>query len=512
MTPPLFFPVALLLSVQSSGPPDEIRARPDDTPYLRQLGAVHFPAGEAMFGDSPTALALAPTGGVVIAGSTLGSLADQNVAPGDTHDVFVARFDARGRLSWISQIGLETARTIPLLDGDARGPGGDSAASEFVDDLAVAPDGSIFVTGRTLGSLGETHAGGNDLFLARFDPTGRLEWLRQIGVETAASLLAPGGSGAAGDASGWEIDAQLVLDPGGGVWVAADTTRSLGEAHGGALHELADVFVARFDADGNLEWLRQLGLASGPTIGFDALHDEHVVAAALHPSGQLLVCASRAIMEAGGLYRQQVLILGFDASGQPLSWTLLRSLYQLELPEALAVDELSGDFYVAGTTRGRLTEANNGANRLDPFVARFDAHQNLRWIRQIGTESAARLGLIDASDDEYVKDLALDRSGNPILAGGTRGSLSELNAGGNDLFVLELRALDGEPLWISQVGQATAGRLGLDASGSEGIQAIAVNASGALQLCGATSGSLVEVSGGAVDAFVGRLTPYGRLE
>ena len=48
---------------------------------------------------------------------------------------------------------------------------------------------SILITGRTYTSLGETNAsGGSDVFVARLTRGGQLLWLRQIGVETAATI------------------------------------------------------------------------------------------------------------------------------------------------------------------------------------------------------------------------------------------------------------------------------------------------------------------------------------
>lgn len=78
------------------------------------------------------------------------------------------------------------------------------------------PKGFVYVGGYTSGALpGQAHQGGEDAFLARFDPSGKLLWLRQFGT--------PLNDGVFG----------LTLDSAGNAYVTGHTLGSLGGANKG---------------------------------------------------------------------------------------------------------------------------------------------------------------------------------------------------------------------------------------------------------------------------------------
>jgi hypothetical protein len=136
----------------------------------------------------------------------------------------------------------------------------------FVQDIAVQADGSCVVTGgfnqnATFGpgESGEVtipSAGDFDIFVARYRPDGRLDWVRKAGSDashwewgTAVALMADGGPVVTGDFAGSAVF---------GAGEAAETTMTSEGDH--------DMFVARFSAGGELQWARQ---AHGVARGYD---------------------------------------------------------------------------------------------------------------------------------------------------------------------------------------------------------------------------------------------------
>jgi len=100
-----------------------------------------------------------PRGGIDIAGLTGGTI--NEAALGGT-DVFVGQYSAAGTLEWLHQFGTE------FHDG--------------AHAVASMPNGDISVVGFTDGALGNTSAGGTDMFVARYTRTGTRRWLQQFGT------------------------------------------------------------------------------------------------------------------------------------------------------------------------------------------------------------------------------------------------------------------------------------------------------------------------------------------
>src|SRR5688572_1027982 len=104
---------------------------------------------------------------------------------------------------------------------------------------ASAPDGSggVYVSGITDSNLGAPHAGGVDVFLARYDRAGSQIWIRQFG------------------SSAFEKTYGAAPDGASGVYVAGGTIGNLSGPQAGG----GDAFLARYDSGGNRIWIRQFG-------------------------------------------------------------------------------------------------------------------------------------------------------------------------------------------------------------------------------------------------------------
>ena len=107
--------------------------------------------------------------GVYVAGYTLGTLPGQTSA--GASDVFVRKYDSRGRELWTRQFGSSDD------DGVSGFPVYSSSPL-----VAVDPSG-VYVSGLTLGTFpGQTSAGGFDVFVRNYDSSGSEVWTRQFGT------------------------------------------------------------------------------------------------------------------------------------------------------------------------------------------------------------------------------------------------------------------------------------------------------------------------------------------
>ncbi len=385
--------------------------------------------------DYPYALASDGAGGVMVAGRTQGNLGGPM---GGINDGYIARRDAAGTKLWVRQFGT----------------------SESDVAWALAPDGAggVMVAGETQGSLGGANLGNTDVFVARYDADGAQLWIRQFGTSNDdwAYALAPDGAG--------------------GVMVAGPTGGSLGGANAGN----GDVFVARYDANGNQLWVRQFGTT---------VTDDPFALASDGAGGVMVAGSTSGSLGGANAGATDAFVARYDADGTRL-W--IRQFGTSTTDEALALaPDGAGGVMVAGVTRGSLGGPNAGGE--DAFVARYDANGTRLWIRQFGT-----------SKTDYANALAPDGAGGVMVAGWTSGSLGGAIAGPFDVFIAQFGA-DGTQLWVRQFGS---GR-------GDAAHALASDGAGGVMVTGQTNGSLggANAGRGDTDVFVARYVPcYADLD
>jgi len=172
--------------------------------YLIKTDANGNAQWERTFGgssnDLANAMAVAPDGGYVLAGST---------DSGGTNDVYLIKTDANGNAQWEQTFG---------------GTGADWASA-----ILCTSDGGYVLAGSTYGQ----GAGSGDIYLIKTDANGNTQWEKNLG---------------GGDAD-WAN--AIVSAPDGG-YVLAGGTRSWGA--GGN-----DVYFLKTDANGNMLWEQTFG-------------------------------------------------------------------------------------------------------------------------------------------------------------------------------------------------------------------------------------------------------------
>ena len=343
--------------------------------------------------DEGMSVATDAAGNSYVAGKTRGDLFQPNL--GD-YDAFLAKIDASGNEVWSRQIGTSAW---------------DEASFTTIDS-----SGNIYIAGHTEGSLSGPTAGGEDILVTKFDPSGNELWSRQIGT--------------AGDDRGRSV----AVDASGNIYITGETSGSLAGEHLGE----EDAFLIKLDASGDDLWSLQMGTPdtdSPRSVAVDASGNAYI-------GGWTRGDLGLGGPDADGR-ESDAFLAKFDPSGNEL-WAR-----QFGTPDAAegfgnVVLDAAGDVYVGGNTSGDLGGTNEGA--ADVFLTKFDASGNELWNQQFGSSG---------SDSAYA--IAMDASGDIYFAGTTSGDLGGVNAGSYDAFLVKLTPVP-EPATILVM---TAGAMGL---------------------------------------------------
>ncbi|MBM3695186.1 MAG: hypothetical protein FJW79_04550 [Actinobacteria bacterium] len=322
---------------------------------------------------------------------------------------------------------------------------GTSSADE---GRAVAVNASgVYVLGHTGGTLpGQTSQGSSDVFLRKYDHSGKMLWTRQFGTS--------------GQDQGWGIALHK-----SGVYAAGYTEGAFpGGTHVGSW----DVFLRKYDHAGQHLWTRQFGTSG----------DDSGVAVAANASGVYIAGTTSGTLpgqKAQGDY--DAFVRSYDHSGQH-RWT--RQFGTGEWDEGWGVAADASSVYIVGHTDGAFPGwANLGGS--DVFVRSYDSSGTHRWTRQFGT-AAGDSGAAVAVNDSGVYVLG---STSGVLPGQSIPSVSP------DVFVRGYSHA-GKHRWTRQFGTGFA-----DAPGG-----VAVNATG-VYVTGDTQGTLPgQTSLGNNDGFV----------
>jgi hypothetical protein len=317
------------LTLKSAGATDAFVARYDADGKVQWVSQVSSPGSAWAWRVSSDG-----SGGAVLTGkhsgqATLGGLS----LPGHgADDFFTAHVDAQGSFSWASGAGWY---------GNQGGWG-----------VAAVGQGGAIATGRfewtvNFGPVTLAAAGDDDIFIVKYGPGGKVQWARSAG----------------GNSQDWGWD--VAADGTGGALLAghfnglAQFDQSTVDAKGGA-----DVFVARYSAAGKLLWVQSAG---GPKL-------DRAYGVARDGSGALVTgyFADQALFGGHQLTAQgetDLFVARLDSAGS-WDWALAAGGAGHERPAGLALGP-GHTLYVAGdfTKTTRLgTQALTAKGQEDVFV------------------------------------------------------------------------------------------------------------------------------------------------
>lgn len=312
-----------------------------------------------------------------------------------------------------------------------------TSTTDVGSGVTVDGAGNIYVAGTTSGGIdGYVQPGikgHSDIFLVKYDPQGVKQWSNQLG------------------STAYEVGNAVVADANGNVYVAGATPGSL-DGHTNAGN--TDIYLVKYDTNGNKLWGRQLG-DTGSDVAFGI---------ALDSSANIYLTGSTGLTLDGqtGTGFGNIFVVKYDTNGGRL-WTRIfgAGATTSSCGRAIAVDG-SSNIYISGYTSGALTGYTN-AGLDDAVLMKLDPSGNILWQRQLGTT---------AHDRAY--GIAVDSPANVYLAGSTAGDLAGTGNFGSDDVVLAKFDTAGTQQWIRQIGTI----------GADGAKAAATDSAGNVYLGG----------------------------
>ncbi|MGE0716270.1 MAG: Ig-like domain-containing protein [Alphaproteobacteria bacterium] len=315
---------------------------------------------------------------------------------------FLARYDQSGSLVW-------------ALGADA--------ASTGSEGVAIAIDGAenVYLIGSFVGTVdldpgpGTVElatSGTGARFVAKYDSAGDLLWARDFDAEPGAGSASP--TGIAAEASGGfylagSFAGTADLDPGPGMTVLV--------AEGGQDH-----FVAKFDGDGTLQWVRSSygssGTETADAVAIDA-GGNVVVAGWFSGTVDFDPAVSTAELVGTGGFRDHF-VAKYDAGGSLLWYTGSGASTAEESALAVAGDGF-GNVFVGGEFKGTVDfdPGPGTALAVNPFadaghfLAKYDSDGGLQWV----------VSGVGKNASSAITSIASDTFGNTYVTGTFQGTI-----------------------------------------------------------------------------------------
>ncbi|MCP4133577.1 MAG: hypothetical protein GY754_21590 [bacterium] len=341
-----------------------------ETVWTRQLGTETH--------DTATGVVIDKDDNIYVAGSSYGDFdGHTNAGTTDYHDVFLIKYTTSGDKVWSRLFG--------------------SAVNDRAYDMALDNEGNIYITGGTYGSLdGNTHQGGWDMFLLKYNSSGDRLLTKQLG------------------STAHDEGTAVAVDSKGNILVTGYSKGDFeGNTHGGGGGN--DMFLAMISPDGISEE-KMWGISgSVSSSGITVDYDDNIYITG-YTSAVMNIAAGDS-NTFGGI--PDIFLMKIDGN-KNVEWTKMMGSSNEDYAFDAAVSS-NNDIFVTGYTNDSL----NGSH--DMFLLKYDSSGSVRSIRQYGS-----------TEDDLAGGIIIDDNDNIYVTGYTAGGLGEnTSAGDNDIFLVK---------------------------------------------------------------------------
>lgn len=424
-----------------------------------------------------TGCAVDTEGNVYLGGSTaspagIASGGYQMTYAGGAFDAFLAKFDDTGARLWATYYG---------------GADLDAVTSVAVDGTDVYIAGqTISATGIAFNAHQDTFAGAMDLFLAKFNGAGQLQWATYYG------------------GIGQEQGARCAVDPDGNVYLSgttqSPTTSAIADGghqntYGGGLYE---AFLVKFSPTGQRLWGTYYG-GTGSDIGSCCAVD---TAGNVYLSGQTFSATGIAYAGHDTVVgpSSEAFLVKFDPDGSRLWGTYYAGAQGGGYGHACATDA-SGAVYLSGQTQSSIEVAYLGhqnayGGAADSYLAKFNGSGERLWATYYGGMASEWTAMLAVNDSGQVLMAGTTYSETAIAAAGHQDAFG----GDHDAFLIRFDA-SGTRLSGTYYG-GPEGDLGAAVATAAGTQAVYLSGTAASLVAIAYGGHQDTFGGGPKDAFL----------
>jgi hypothetical protein len=342
------------------------------------------------------------------------------------------------------------------------------SSNEETLSIAVDSNGNIYSSGffngvadfnPGAGTESLTSLGSLDAFVSKLDSSGNFLWAIRLGN------------------SGGDVAKSISVDESGNVLIAGDFSGTVDFDPGAGTANLTsfgqgDIFIAKFDTNGNFIWAKSMGGSSadsGIFVAVDRLGNS-AITGIFSGSVDFDPGLETTTLTSAGDW--DIYVSKFDSNGNFL-WSKRRGGTGRDIGDGIGFDS-AGNLYSSGIFSGAVdfdpgletsTLTSSGSN--DVFISKFDTSGNYLWAKKFGGSSS------DGSTP-----ISVDSSGNIYLSGDfsgtvdfdpTDGVLNLTAAGTKDNFISKVDS-SGNYLWTKRIGssgaEATGARTAIDSSGN----------------------------------------------
>ncbi|MEJ2639701.1 MAG: SBBP repeat-containing protein [Desulfosarcinaceae bacterium] len=407
-----------------SEPSNEVSAAP---------GWMVLEGGEAY--EYAMASALDADGNSYVLGQTLNGFEAQSKI-GEA-DILLLKYDRQGARQWAKLLG--------------------TTAADYAQSIDVDGSGNLYLLGATRGEWenGHTNGGHRYIFIIKFDSEGVQQWISYIDTASAS----------------YDVNNYLAVDSQGNSYITGWLEQDADGFY-------TDVFITKFDTEGNQAWIQTLASAMSEKSYGIALDDR---ADYCYVTGY----SEGDLEEMSNHGQKDAFIAKYATSTGDRVWLKLWGDEYSELGYAIIADGEA--CYLSGLSRGV------------PFIARYDAAKgNQEWLTPLEAELE-----LDAGQ----KDLVFLPDGNLLLGANSTsaGFDGQPNLGGPnqdgeypyDIIIMGYDAEDGTRLWTRRHG----------GSEDDFLDGISVGTSGYYHISGNTNGDLgSQTNAGGMDIFTWKIS------
>ena len=251
-------------------------------------------------------------------GYTKGSLTGSN--SGD-NDIFLVKFNSSGVEQWRRQRG--------------------SSSNDLSEGIDTDSSGYVYIVGNTNGDLTGDSSGDSDVFIAKYNSVGTIQWLKQF--DTTSDSFAQG----------------MVIDSSDNIYVTGYTE---GSFDGNASIGGKDVFIMKYNTSGTKQWSRQLGTS----------HNDYGRGISVDSSGNIYAAGVTTGQSDGNSHfgGEDSFVMKFNSSGTQLWTTQIGTSYN-DYANALSINS-SGSLFITGGTDGGL-DGNENKGGTDIFLLKLNS-------------------------------------------------------------------------------------------------------------------------------------------
>lgn len=342
-------------------------------------------------------------------------------------DGFVAKFDLSGNVLWANAInGNDQVWGVDVTT--------DSNNNVYVTGYFYAP--TIYFTAND--SIKKTEGSSSDVFLVKYSSNGDFQWAKS-------------GAGT------YSLAKSVTCDSQNNVIISGSYNGMITFSETDAASTLTGIYLAKYDGQGNLIWLKS-GTSNSQCWFNDLISDDDNNIYATGKISQTIKFGAYTVPNIGG---DDMVISKFNSSGD-LMWMEVEgndypastTVSNYDCGNSIALDQ-NGNVFVGGSLLDTIDASGQGMTSYQfATIVKYDNNGMQLWLNKYGDNEV-----------NIIKNIALDNNGDPLVIGNYSGEFAigsyQLPTQSSDsrAFLAKFNSTDGNPLWASEHGTTTTGEI-----------------------------------------------------